>query len=398
MNETQRRKVFQRVKAMTTERFWSWQNWLHTRAYDLSGSHHLEAIRGHPMGGEQMAREIAEMVDSVRGRTGLKTITIDDTEDVEFQIVMGGRTVGTPIPNRANEEKSIAAGPVTTYKLPPEELEKLRAGTQPTERRPIHTSPDGGRSERNRLIENQTKNEVDDMKPKKTGPDCGLTKRIFLEQIAAGETVSSIERAWKMKNQTLPYLVKVWGLRGVTAGKARELLAEMPTMATDELESLQPEAMTEDVVPAQPQPPGMNATASFYAEVSADRQAKQSDADPFASVEWFNVEQVLDGPSVSLNSRGLSFDEEATKRMGLKANETLMIGAAPGKLVFQKGARGLKLREVGGSTVRIESKRIGNWQPFKVAAKKRYPLKQDAMRGVYYIEVEETDYEETRTS
>lgn len=346
-----------------------------------------------------MAKEIAEMVDTVRERTGLKTITIGDTEDVEFQTVMGGRTVGTPVPNRANEEKSVAAGPVTTYKLPPEELEKLRTGTQLTERRPIHTSPDGGRSERSRLIENQTKNEVDDMRPKKTGPDCGLTKRIFLEQIAAGETVSSIERAWNMKNQTLPYWVKVWGLKGVTPGKARELLQSMP----DEHAPPQPVVVTaeqtSDIVHhgPTPDPQPIGAHVGDPAEptplvVAAGLTAIDSTISTILNnVEWFEAEHTVVGPSVSLNSRGMSFDEEATRQMALKANELLMIGAAPGKLVFQKG-RGLKLRGVGESTVRLENRRIGSWQPFKAIAKKRYPLKYDAASGAYYIEVEVTEH------
>lgn len=63
-----------------------------------------------------------------------------------------------------------------------------------------------------------------DMAGKKTGPECGLTKKVFLEQIASGESASSIERAWGMKHQTLPYWVKVWGLKGIDANKAKAIL------------------------------------------------------------------------------------------------------------------------------------------------------------------------------
>ncbi|WP_224723114.1 DUF3310 domain-containing protein [Paenibacillus vietnamensis] len=62
------------------------------------------------------------------------------------------------------------------------------------------------------------------MSKQKTGPECGLTKKVFLEQLANGETISSIERAWEMKAQTLPYWVGKWGLKGITSEKARMIL------------------------------------------------------------------------------------------------------------------------------------------------------------------------------
>ncbi|MEK4980838.1 DUF3310 domain-containing protein [Bacillus sp. FSL K6-6540] len=65
------------------------------------------------------------------------------------------------------------------------------------------------------------------MRVAKEGPTCGLTKEILIEQIAKGETISSIERAWKMKNQSLFYWVKKWDLKGINPAKAQELLNEL---------------------------------------------------------------------------------------------------------------------------------------------------------------------------
>ncbi|SEU32451.1 zinc-finger domain-containing protein [Paenibacillus sp. NFR01] len=58
----------------------------------------------------------------------------------------------------------------------------------------------------------------------KEGPSCGLTKQVFIEQIASGETVASVEKAWGMKFNTLAFWVKKWDLKGINADKARALL------------------------------------------------------------------------------------------------------------------------------------------------------------------------------
>lgn len=58
----------------------------------------------------------------------------------------------------------------------------------------------------------------------KEGPNCGLTRDILIEQVAKGETFSSIERAWGMKYNTIHNWVKKWGLKGLTPEKAQALL------------------------------------------------------------------------------------------------------------------------------------------------------------------------------
>lgn len=42
----------------------------------------------------------------------------------------------------------------------------------------------------------------------KNGPACGLTKQALLEAVAKGETLSSIERAWGMRYNTIHVWVK----------------------------------------------------------------------------------------------------------------------------------------------------------------------------------------------
>ncbi|MED5019312.1 DUF3310 domain-containing protein [Paenibacillus chibensis] len=60
----------------------------------------------------------------------------------------------------------------------------------------------------------------------KEGPDCGLTREVLIEEVAKGETLSSIERAWGMKYNTIHNWVKKWELKGINQAKAQILLEE----------------------------------------------------------------------------------------------------------------------------------------------------------------------------
>lgn len=70
----------------------------------------------------------------------------------------------------------------------------------------------------------------------KDGPACGLKKSDLLAAIAAGETLSSVERAWGMKYNTIHVWVKKWGLKGITTERARELL-EAPAAPEESAEA-----------------------------------------------------------------------------------------------------------------------------------------------------------------
>ena len=88
MDERQRRRIFQWVKTLSNEKFWSWMNWLHSQAYAKEVKHYTEAaeIVLPPRLQKQLhdkARQIREEWD------GMATITLDETEGVEFERVMG---------------------------------------------------------------------------------------------------------------------------------------------------------------------------------------------------------------------------------------------------------------------------------------------------------------------
>jgi hypothetical protein len=89
MDERQQRLIFQWVKALSNDRFWSWMNWVHSRAYAAAVQHYTEAaeIVLPPRLQKQLhekAREIRETWD------GMKTISMEETEAVEFEKVMKG--------------------------------------------------------------------------------------------------------------------------------------------------------------------------------------------------------------------------------------------------------------------------------------------------------------------
>ena len=86
MNDTEKRRAFQKVKTFSTERFWDWMNYIHTRAYAAAVRHYTEAaeITLTPKQRQVLhakAEEIRENWD------GMKTVTIEDTEAVEYDSV-----------------------------------------------------------------------------------------------------------------------------------------------------------------------------------------------------------------------------------------------------------------------------------------------------------------------
>ncbi|MFR9710762.1 DUF3310 domain-containing protein [Paenibacillus sp. MB22_1] len=87
------------------------------------------------------------------------------------------------------------------------------------------------------------------MAPIKEGPKCGLTREILIEQVAKGETLSSIERAWGMKYNTIHNWVRKWGLKGITAEKAQALLDQTKQPAPMEPE---PELLREKNTATRP--------------------------------------------------------------------------------------------------------------------------------------------------
>lgn len=132
----------------------------------------------------------------------------------------------TPVPRRSNELKASKPGEVVTYQLSEEELAKYRALPVPDkkEKMPVGVPNTFISEEQRRRANMRCQKEENEMKAVKEGPDCGLTKEILIEQVAKGETLSSIERAWGMKYNTIHNWVKKWNLKGINQAKAQELL------------------------------------------------------------------------------------------------------------------------------------------------------------------------------
>lgn len=84
MNDQQRRRAFQKIKSFTNDKFWSWMNWMHSRAYAKAEQHYQEAMSivlqpKQAAAVTEKAKEIRESWD------GMGTITLDETEGTEFQ-------------------------------------------------------------------------------------------------------------------------------------------------------------------------------------------------------------------------------------------------------------------------------------------------------------------------
>ncbi|WP_438435434.1 DUF3310 domain-containing protein [Gorillibacterium sp. sgz500922] len=101
------------------------------------------------------------------------------------------------------------------------------------------------------------------MGKEKDGPGKGLTKKAMLEAIASGETISSTEKAYGLKYNSLYYWIKRWDLQGVNPGKARWMLDQM----NDEQEETV-EAEPVDSEEEAPQTPADEVIARQNAEIA----------------------------------------------------------------------------------------------------------------------------------
>ncbi|MGM1047624.1 MAG: DUF3310 domain-containing protein [Bacillota bacterium] len=152
-----------------------------------------------------------------------------------------GERYNTSIPRRTNELNGSGPSDVISYQLSDEELAKYRALPVPDMKGKI---PVGARiartesEEQRRRAKMRYSKEENNMPVVKEGPSCGLTKEILIEQVAKGETLSSVERAWGMKYNTIHNWVKKWGLKGINQAKAQDLLN--PTLsAADKLPKIE---------------------------------------------------------------------------------------------------------------------------------------------------------------
>jgi hypothetical protein len=106
---------------------------------------------------------------------------------------------GTPVPKRDVEERSRGSGPVITYRLSPEELERVRRGERLETRKEEATMSTA------------------------TAPN----KLDVLRRLAAGWKISRIEEELGLSKGALRYWLDKWGLKGVKGEQAQQMLDEL---------------------------------------------------------------------------------------------------------------------------------------------------------------------------
>jgi DnaJ-domain-containing protein 1 len=78
MDERQQRRIFQWVKTLSNEKFWAFQNWLHSRAYAAAVQHYMEAaeIVLPPRLQKQLHEKAAEIREQW---DGMRAVTLEGT-------------------------------------------------------------------------------------------------------------------------------------------------------------------------------------------------------------------------------------------------------------------------------------------------------------------------------
>lgn len=86
MDENEKRRAFQKVKSMSVKTFWQWMNDIHTRVYAKGVNHMKEAMECHPRISKPMVEQVLVKAEEIREQwDGLRTVTIDDTEEEQFK-------------------------------------------------------------------------------------------------------------------------------------------------------------------------------------------------------------------------------------------------------------------------------------------------------------------------
>jgi hypothetical protein len=96
MNRDQKRRIFQRLKTLSVDKFWEEMNILHTRAYAAAERHYQEAMQIE-LQPRQAAAVIARAVKIREEWDGMERVTIDDTENSVFISGEGSEENGSKI-------------------------------------------------------------------------------------------------------------------------------------------------------------------------------------------------------------------------------------------------------------------------------------------------------------
>lgn len=180
----------------------------------------------------------------------------------------GTNGMSTPIPRRDIEMRSSGCGPVTTYFLSEEELNKMRENDKPA---------------------------------------CGLTKEILLEQVAAGESLSSIEKAWGMKYNTIHSWVKKWGLKGIKPEQAYAMIEQAKAQASGNVSTAarQPEPDEKEPVGKPPEAPLLR-----------EKDVTPPEAPEEAGAEFRRLKE--ENAQLAMQIKGLQTENESFKQVILQ--------------------------------------------------------------------------------
>lgn len=118
-----------------------------------------------------------------------------------------------PILNKANEAKAVGAGPVIEYKLSPEELERYRKGKEVKQETKAQPAAQQEQPEQ----QEKPKGKINNRK-------YNITKEFLEAELTAGKTITQIEREQGMREGTLYYYIKKYGIKyeSKRGKKARE--------------------------------------------------------------------------------------------------------------------------------------------------------------------------------
>jgi hypothetical protein len=132
-----------------------------------------------------------------------------------------------PVPKRDVELKARGSGPVTTYYLSPEEIQAKYGPPVPAK---LGVRDRLAVFDQRRQIAKTMKEEkrmIAQLQDGQRVASAAPSKIEFLRQIAAGKTISKIEREWNMTPGSLYYWVGKWNLKGIKPDRAKQLLDEM---------------------------------------------------------------------------------------------------------------------------------------------------------------------------
>ncbi|MBO2943631.1 hypothetical protein JJQ72_06515 [Paenibacillus sp. F411] len=136
MDENEKRRVFQWIKTLSMKTFWQWMNDVHTRAYAKGMNHMKEAMECHPRISKPMVDQVLLKAEEIREEwDGLKTVTINDTEDAQFktatELIHGLTATEAYIYDLQGEELIIIAGRRFMVRPAGEEAQYGDVNTQP---------------------------------------------------------------------------------------------------------------------------------------------------------------------------------------------------------------------------------------------------------------------------